>query len=203
MNVALEASAGTGKTKVLVDRYVNLLRAGVDPAHVLAMTRFNDPEANDALIVITDEVRSDGGVGRAWRLNGSQSPVEIPLNGHDVWGECRLIQCYNAVVLLRHGAARHYFAASAIDAGTDTITLNTDEVEAMLPRIRQKVSIPVGVGFGIRDAQTAQTIAKVADAVVIGSKIIQLIENESRDKVATVAGDFLRWKFEPIHLSSW
>jgi tryptophan synthase alpha chain len=75
---------------------------------------------------------------------------------------------------------------------TGSGALNTDEVEAMLPRIRQKVSIPVGVGFGIRDAQTAQTIAKVADAVVIGSKIIQLIENEPRDKVAAVAGDFLR-----------
>jgi ATP-dependent exoDNAse (exonuclease V) beta subunit len=37
-NVALEASAGTGKTKVLVDRYVNLLREGVDPANVLAIT---------------------------------------------------------------------------------------------------------------------------------------------------------------------
>ena len=75
---------------------------------------------------------------------------------------------------------------------TGSGALNTAEVEAMLPRIRQKVSIPVGVGFGIRDAQTAQTIAKVADAVVIGSKIIQLIENEPRDKVAAVAGDFLR-----------
>jgi tryptophan synthase alpha chain len=75
---------------------------------------------------------------------------------------------------------------------TGSGALNTAEVEAMLPRIRQKVSIPVGVGFGIRDAQTAQTISKVADAVVIGSKIIQLIENEPRDKVASVAGDFLR-----------
>ncbi len=75
---------------------------------------------------------------------------------------------------------------------TGSGALNTAEVEAMLPRIRQKVSIPVGVGFGIRDAQTAQTIAKVADAVVIGSKIIQLIENEPRDKVAHVAGNFLR-----------
>jgi ATP-dependent helicase/nuclease subunit A len=37
-NVALDASAGTGKTRVLVDRYVNLLRAGVDPANILAMT---------------------------------------------------------------------------------------------------------------------------------------------------------------------
>jgi tryptophan synthase alpha chain len=75
---------------------------------------------------------------------------------------------------------------------TGSGALNTAEVEAMLPRIRQKVSIPVGVGFGIRDAQTAQTIGKVADAVVIGSKIIQLIENEPRDKVAAVAGTFLR-----------
>ena len=37
-NVALEASAGTGKTRILVDRYVNLLRAGVDPGEILAMT---------------------------------------------------------------------------------------------------------------------------------------------------------------------
>ena len=37
-NVVLEASAGTGKTRVLVDRYINLLRAGVDPANILAMT---------------------------------------------------------------------------------------------------------------------------------------------------------------------
>ena len=37
-NVALEASAGTGKTRVLVDRYINLLREGVDPSNILAMT---------------------------------------------------------------------------------------------------------------------------------------------------------------------
>src|ERR1700747_2164310 len=37
-NVVLEASAGTGKTWVLVERYVNLLRAGVEPEHVLAIT---------------------------------------------------------------------------------------------------------------------------------------------------------------------
>jgi len=38
LNIVLEASAGTGKTRVLVDRYINLLRAGVDPGHVLAIT---------------------------------------------------------------------------------------------------------------------------------------------------------------------
>ena len=70
-------------------------------------------------------------------------------------------------------------------------TLDVEAVQTMLPRIRQHVSVPVGVGFGIRDAKTAQAIGKVADAVVIGSKIIQLIENQPRNQVAAVARDFL------------
>ena len=70
--------------------------------------------------------------------------------------------------------------------------LDTNAVEAMLPRIRQHVHIPVGVGFGIRDAATAKTVGKIADAVVIGSKIIQLIENQPRETVVAVAHDFLK-----------
>ena len=70
--------------------------------------------------------------------------------------------------------------------------LDTAAVEAMLPRIREHVSVPVGVGFGIRDAETARIIGKVADAVVIGSKIIQLIGEQPRDLVAPVAQEFLR-----------
>ena len=75
---------------------------------------------------------------------------------------------------------------------TGSGALDVDAVEAMLPRIRQHVKVPVGVGFGIRDAATAKAIGKVADAVVIGSKIIQLIEHQPRDKVAAVAHDFLK-----------
>ena len=71
-------------------------------------------------------------------------------------------------------------------------TLDTTAVEAMLPRIRQHVHIPVGVGFGIRDAASAQAVGRVADAVVIGSKIIQLIEDQPHEKVTAVAVDFLR-----------
>ncbi|MDF2464062.1 MAG: tryptophan synthase, alpha subunit [Ramlibacter sp.] len=70
--------------------------------------------------------------------------------------------------------------------------LDTGAVEQMLPRIRRHVHIPVGVGFGIRDAATAKAIGKVADAVVIGTKIIQLIEEQPRDKVVGAAGEFLR-----------
>ena len=71
-------------------------------------------------------------------------------------------------------------------------TLDTAAVEGMLPLIRQHVHIPVGVGFGIRDAQTAQAIGKVADAVVIGTRIIQLIENQPHEKVVALVADFLR-----------
>lgn len=75
---------------------------------------------------------------------------------------------------------------------TGSGALDTDAVEAMLPRIRQHVSVPVGVGFGIRDAATARAIGRVADAVVIGSRIIQLIDGQPRDQVAVTAEKFLR-----------
>jgi tryptophan synthase alpha chain len=74
---------------------------------------------------------------------------------------------------------------------TGSGALDTDAVEAMLPRIRAHISVPVGVGFGIRDAATARTISRVADAVVIGSRIIQLLENQPRDQVAATAQNFL------------
>jgi len=71
-------------------------------------------------------------------------------------------------------------------------TLDLGAVEAMLPRIRQHVSIPVGVGFGIRDAATAQAISRVADAVVIGSRIIQLIDGQPRARIVPAVRNFLR-----------
>jgi tryptophan synthase alpha chain len=71
-------------------------------------------------------------------------------------------------------------------------TLDVAQVEAMLPRIREHVSIPVGVGFGIRDAETARAVGRAADAVVIGSRLIQLIENEPHEKVIAVATNFMR-----------
>jgi len=75
---------------------------------------------------------------------------------------------------------------------TGSGALDTAEVGAMLPRIRQHVHIPVGVGFGIRDAETARAIGQVADAVVIGSRLIQQIENQPHERVAATAADFLR-----------
>ena len=75
---------------------------------------------------------------------------------------------------------------------TGSGALDTAQVEAMLPRIRQHVKIPVGVGFGIRDAATAQAVGRVADAVVIGSRLIQVIDGQAREHVAAAAAGFLQ-----------
>ena len=54
--------------------------------------------------------------------------------------------------------------------------LDTASVAQAVPRIRAHVNVPVGVGFGIRDAATAQAVARVSDGVVIGSSLVQLLE---------------------------
>ncbi len=69
--------------------------------------------------------------------------------------------------------------------------LDTAAVAEMVPRIRQHVSVPVGVGFGIRDAATARAVAQVADAVVIGSRLIQILETETRDNAPAAARGFM------------
>jgi tryptophan synthase alpha chain len=54
--------------------------------------------------------------------------------------------------------------------------LDLDDVAARIPGIRAATRLPIGVGFGIRDAESARRVAQCADAVVIGSRIIQEIE---------------------------
>lgn len=62
---------------------------------------------------------------------------------------------------------------------TGSGALNVAAVAERLPLIREKTGLPVGVGFGIRDAATAARIAGIADAVVVGSRIIEEIEKST------------------------
>lgn len=114
-----------------------------------AYERFSDPTTDtDNGILITDDWRDgddeDGGRGRAWRIKPGYVPAEISLNGHDVWGTARLIQCDNAMVLLRHGNERHYFDAgniSATDALNDQFPLNVAPSWAVTTAKRVRFSL--------------------------------------------------------------
>ena len=64
---------------------------------------------------------------------------------------------------------------------TGSGALNVEAVAERLPLIREKTGLPVGVGFGIRDAATAARIAGIADAVVVGSRIIEEIEKSTAE----------------------
>jgi tryptophan synthase alpha chain len=70
--------------------------------------------------------------------------------------------------------------------------LDLDDVSARLPAIRGKTKLPIGVGFGIRDGETARAVARVADAVVIGSRIIQEMERATPETCVEKGAAFLK-----------
>lgn len=69
--------------------------------------------------------------------------------------------------------------------------IDTAEVSARLAAIREHVKLPIGVGFGIRDPETAKAVASVSDAVVIGSRIIQELENTPKERAVEAVQTFL------------
>lgn len=74
---------------------------------------------------------------------------------------------------------------------TGSGAIDTQAVADAVPRIRAHVKVPVGVGFGIRDAETAKAVAAVSDAVVIGARIVKLLESQTRDNVASAGAAFI------------
>ena len=80
--------------------------------------------------------------------------------------------------------ARGYVYYVSLKGVTGAGNLDTDDVARRVAAIREHVSVPVGVGFGIRDAESARKLAQCSDAVVIGSKLIETMETavaESRE----------------------
>lgn len=74
---------------------------------------------------------------------------------------------------------------------TGAKNIDTAEVAQRLAVIRKYVKLPIGVGFGIRDAATAKLVSTVADAVVIGSRIIQELENTPKDRAVEAVQAFV------------
>lgn len=71
---------------------------------------------------------------------------------------------------------------------TGSQNLDIAQVTERLSDIRTKTQLPIGVGFGVRDAETARQVAAIADAIVVGSRMVQEIEKSSeQDLIANLA----------------
>jgi tryptophan synthase alpha chain len=89
----------------------------------------------------------------------------------------------------RVGSGFSYYVS--LKGVTGAGNIDTADVAERLAVIREHVKLPIGVGFGIRDAATARAVAEVADAVVIGSRIIQELENTPRERAVEAVQAFV------------
>src|SRR5690606_10911228 len=88
----------------------------------------------------------------------------------------------------RHGGGFSYYVS--LKGVTGSGAIDTEDVANRVSAIREHVKLPIGVGFGIRDGATARAVAQVADAVVIGSRIIQEIEAHPADQAVEAVRNF-------------
>ena len=90
----------------------------------------------------------------------------------------------------RRGSGYLYYVS--LRGVTGASHLDLGDVAARIPKIRAATKLPIGVGFGIRDAESARRVAQTADAVVIGSRIIQEIEAGAPEQAVARVKSFLR-----------
>ena len=89
-------------------------------------------------------------------------------------------------------AASGYLYYVSLKGITGSAGLDVASVAAKIPMIRRHGAIPIGVGFGIRDAASACAVAELADAVVIGSRIIEAIEASGPERAVGVVAEFVQ-----------
>ena len=87
--------------------------------------------------------------------------------------------------------ARGYIYYVSLKGVTGSASLDTKAVHQKIIEIKSQTALPVGVGFGIRDAETAAAIAVFADAVVIGSRLIQIMEESPQNEAIVRAAAFI------------
>lgn len=79
--------------------------------------------------------------------------------------------------------ARGYVYYVSLKGVTGSGNLDLNDVAEKIPQLRNHISIPIGVGFGIRDARTARAVSELCDGVVVGSRIVQEIENSNEKQL--------------------
>jgi len=84
--------------------------------------------------------------------------------------------------------ARGYVYYVSLKGVTGAGHLDMDAIGQKIPQLRKHIQLPIGVGFGIRDAVTALAVARLCDGVVVGSRIVQEIENSTEQNVVANVG---------------
>jgi len=87
--------------------------------------------------------------------------------------------------------ARGYVYYVSLNGTTGAGSLDIEQVHTQVAKVRHQIPLPVGVGFGIRDAETAKAVAEAADAVVIGSKVIQVVDDGDPEQAVQRVRDFI------------
>jgi tryptophan synthase alpha chain len=88
--------------------------------------------------------------------------------------------------------ARGYVYYVSLKGVTGAGNLDLSAIAERIPQLRQHIKLPIGVGFGIRDAATALAVAKLCDGVVVGSRIVQEIENSTEQNVIANVSKLLK-----------
>jgi tryptophan synthase alpha chain len=79
--------------------------------------------------------------------------------------------------------ARGYVYYVSLKGVTGSGNIDLSAIEEKIPQLRKHIKLPIGVGFGIRDAATAKAVSKLCDGVVVGSRIVQEVENSNEQNV--------------------
>ncbi len=151
------------KTPVVLMGYAN-------PIEAMGLTVFADKAAQsgvDGVLVVDYPPEEAAAFGTAMKTRGMDPIFLLAPTSSDA----RVAQAAEVA----SGYVYYVSLAGVTGAGH----LDTDAVARRIPQIREKTGLPVGVGFGIRDAATAGRIAAFADAVVVGSRIIEEIEKST------------------------
>ena len=90
--------------------------------------------------------------------------------------------------------ASGYIYYVSLKGVTGAGNLDVDSVNFHLDRMRNYIELPVGVGFGIKDAQTAKQVGEKADAVIVGSALVSIVEelSDDKDKLVTKVGNLAK-----------
>lgn len=151
--------AGDTKTPIVLMGYYN-------PIHAFGVSAFIDAAANagvDGLIIVDLGPEED----EALRLKANKAGIDIVRLATPTTNDARLPAVLNGA-----GGYLYYVSVAGV---TGTKAVPEEEVAAAIRRIKRQTELPCAVGFGIRTPEQAASIARIADAAIVGSAIVSLI----------------------------